>query len=137
MRIDWTPPLRPATAKRDERGAAARPGSFAASLGDPAAPAVAGPAVPAAVDGLFALQEVPDALTGRRRAVARGTALLDRLEELRLALLTGVVSPEGLGELARQLRDARPTIEDPALGGVLDDIELRVAVELAKYAVGR
>jgi hypothetical protein len=137
MRIDWTPPLRPAATKRDERGAAARPGSFAASLGDPAPPTVAGTGGAAAVDGLFALQEVPDALTGRRRALARGTALLDRLEELRLALLAGTVSPDRLGELARQLRDARPPVDDPALGGVLDEIELRVAVELAKYAAAR
>jgi hypothetical protein len=134
MRIESTPPLRPAAAKRDDRRPS-RTAGFASSLeGEPAAMPVAGTGMAGAVEGLFALQEMPDALAGRRRAVARGTALLDRLEELHLALLGGGVSRARLADLERQLAEGRTKVEDARLGELLDQIELRVAVELAKFA---
>jgi hypothetical protein len=64
--------------------------------------------------------------------VQRGATLLDRLDELRLGLLAGVLPRERLDELARTARTARETVDDPRLSLILDDIDLRVAVELAK-----
>ena len=133
MRIEWTPPLRRTTARRDEKSDGASGDKFAAALGgdQPAAPASGAPPA-AAVDALLSLQEMPDALAGRRRAVQRGQTLLDRLEELRLGLLAGIVPRERLDELARLSRTAREAVDDSRLAQLLDDIDLRVAVELAK-----
>jgi len=84
------------------------------------------------VDGLFALQEVADELSGRRKAAARGAALLDRLDELRLGLLSGKMPRAQLEALRQLAREHGPTADDPKLAAILSDIELRVAVELAK-----
>lgn len=133
MRIVGTPPLRTAATRRDERGAPAADNSFSSAVGNEATarPATATAAL-ATVDGLFALQEVADGLTGRRRAVARGKSLLDKLDELRLALLDGAVPRARLYDLARLAREQGPLVDDPQLAEVLAEIELRVAVELAK-----
>jgi len=136
MRIEWTPPVGRTSSRRDEKTDGTSGQKFAAALGgdQPAAPAAAPPAV-SAVDVLLSAQEVPDALAQRRRALQRGNALLDRLEDLRLALLAGVLPRERLDELARLAKSARETVDDPKLSAILDDIDLRVAVELAKLDV--
>lgn len=118
------------------RGSVARYASGQAfSLSGAAAPArlaAATPVMPlAALDAILALQGVGDALSGRRRAVRRGTTLLDLLEEVKADLLVGNVTPERLDLLAEQVTALREKVE-PGLDGVLDEIELRVRVELAK-----
>ena len=134
MRIEWTPPLRrTATVRRESKAGAANDGPFATALSgeQPPAPAAA-PTTVSALDTLLTVQEIPDTIAGRRRAVQRGDALLDRLEDVRLALLTGVLPRERLEQLARLAGTSRATIADPRLSAVLDEIDLRVAVELAK-----
>jgi hypothetical protein len=133
MRIEWTPAVRRTTTRRDEKTDAAQGEKFAAALAGepPPAPATAAPA-PNTLDTLLTLQEVPDAAAGRRRAIRRADTLLDRLDELRLALLTGVLPRERLNELARLAGSAREGFNDPGLTQLLDQVDLRVAVELAK-----
>jgi hypothetical protein len=82
---------------------------------------------------LFQLQEVPDAVAQRRRAVQRGSTLLDRLDDLRLALLGGSLTPGQIGELQRAVTSERALVDDPRLLAVLDEIDLRAKVELAKF----
>ena len=86
----------------------------------------------AALGNLLAIQEVPDPTTDRKRAVLHGETLLDELKELQIGLVQGWVSEDVLRSLAHMLDRPRPGIDDPELNGVLDDIELRAAVELAK-----
>jgi len=133
MRIEWTPSVRRTTTRRDDKTDAAQGEKFSAALAGepPPAPAVAPPAL-GTLDTLLTVQEVPDAAAGRRRAVQRADTLLDRLDELRLALLAGVLPRERLGELARLAGTARAGFNDPGLTQLLDQIDLRVAVELAK-----
>ena len=69
----------------------------------------------------------------RRRAMEWGEDLLADLEDLRIGLLTGTYTKNQLENLAKRLRLQREKIQDPKLMGLLDDIELRAAVELAKY----
>lgn len=87
------------------------------------------------VSALMALQGVEDPLERRRRAIRRGGGLLDRLEELKLALLSGEAGEAALDRLARTLREERPSDADQALTGLLDQIDLRAAVELAKAEI--
>ena len=83
------------------------------------------------IDALLALQSVDDVLTGRRRALKRGNEVLDTLEDLKIDLLSGTIAPAKLRRLLVLVEDGGRTGED-ALDAVLDDIELRAKVELAK-----
>ncbi len=133
MRIEWTPPLRPASQRRDERGTVTDR-SFAPTLGGETAAKVSAPAAAAAtaIEGLLALQEIFDEAGGRRRAVARGDKLLDALDGLRHALLAGALPRSRIEELGRLAAEAVPLTHDPRLAEILGEIELRAAVELAK-----
>ncbi|MFV3126051.1 flagellar assembly protein FliX [Niveispirillum sp. KHB5.9] len=92
-----------------------------------------GPQTAAGINPLFALQEVDDPTSGKkRRARARGEDILDRLDELRLGLLTGSIPLEKLHELTRVLQNRRDSIDDPRLQEILDEIDLRAQVEIAK-----
>jgi len=88
----------------------------------------------AAADSLISVQESPDAVSGQRRKLARqyGDFLLDRLDELKLALLAGSIPKERLAGLAQAIRQKRQRSDDPRLNEILDEIELRVEVEIAK-----
>jgi hypothetical protein len=84
------------------------------------------------VEALLALQDVGGPLERKRRSVRRAGRILDVLDEVKLALLDGELSVVQLDRLRRSVRDERSLTDDPALEGVLDDIELRAAVEIAK-----
>lgn len=84
------------------------------------------------LDALIALQDIGGPLERRRRAVGRAGRILDVLDELKIALLDGAMSPTSLDRLLRTVREERASTDDPRLEGVLDEIETRAAVELAK-----
>lgn len=136
MKILGTGPLHTA----ETRGIRKKPGkddpSFAKELDEGSGSETAARAGEAArvtsLDALLALQEVPDA-TGRRSAgVKRGMDLLDRLDDIRVGLLTGTIPRERLGQILQLVRSRREAFDDPKLTAILDEIELRAAVELAK-----
>lgn len=86
------------------------------------------------IDAILALQAAGGPLTGRKKAIRRGASLLDSLDEIRTDLLIGRIDADRLDRMTAMLSEARErTI--PGLDALLDDIELRVRVELAK--VGR
>lgn len=85
----------------------------------------------AGLDAILALQAVGDFSQSRRKAVKRGTNLLDLLEDMKADLLIGHVTPQRLDAMVMQLGSLRERV-DPAIDAVIDDIELRVRVELAK-----
>jgi hypothetical protein len=66
--------------------------------------------------------------------VRRAGRILDVLDQVKLALLDGRLSLAQLNQLRRAVRDERDFTGDPGLEGVLDEIELRAAVELAKLS---
>ncbi len=82
---------------------------------------------------LLALQEPSTPPERRRKAVRRAGHILDALDDLRIAVL----DPEGVDGAALQrlqgaVREVRNQTEDPGLEDVLEEIELRAAVEIAK-----
>ncbi len=91
----------------------------------------------AGVSALMALQGVEDVAERRRRSIRRGRGLLDRLDELKLARLAGEAGEDALARLGRDIGEARPDEEDAGLRGLLDQIDLRAKVELAKAEVRR
>lgn len=89
----------------------------------------------AGIDTILALQCVEDATQApRRKAVRRGQGLLAGLEAVRADLLMGRISPDRLDELVNLVIEAREETL-PGLDALLDDIELRVRVELAKFGL--
>ncbi len=133
MKVDKLSSLQATAPKRQARKADSPAGDFAAVLagaGEAGAPGAA-PAVPPS-DALLSLQEVPDAVARHARARRHGEDLLDRLDELRLNLLLGRLSPERIEALARAAAVQREQVSDPRLAEILNEIELRAAVELAK-----
>ncbi len=89
------------------------------------------------IDALLAAQAVGDALDGeeRRRLVKYGEDLLDKLEDIRHGLLFGAIPKDKLIALAQMVRSRRGHVTDPRLSAVLDEIELRAEVELAKLSI--
>ncbi len=131
----------PGQARKAGKTEKSAPGAFADRLAE----TMDGPEDAAAVDSapqvsgieaLLATQAVGDATDQeqRRRLIRHGEDLLDRLEEVRHGLLLGAIPKEKLLALAQIVRSRRDTALDSRLGSILDEIELRVEVELAKLS---
>jgi len=133
MKIEGSRPVDNVRLARGQRAGAA--GSFAAEMPQEAkAAAQAGaPAPLTAIDSLIALQEVPDVLAGKARAARRGRDMLDLLEDIRDGLLLGGISRATLNRLLQLVNVKREGFADPGLSALLDDIDLRARVELAKF----
>jgi hypothetical protein len=74
-------------------------------------------------------------LERRRRAVGRAGRILDLLDDVKIALLEGSMTPNALTTLVAAVHEQRDRTDDPNLEGVLDEIETRAAVELAKFGM--
>ena len=61
-----------------------------------------------------------------------GEGVLDRLDQIRHGLLVGAISKNELAELARTLRAGRQRSDDARLNDIIDEVELRAEVEIAK-----
>jgi len=133
MRIDSNRPVLPVVTRRDGKSGSPAAGEFAGSVSEEQPASASAAARPlGTVDGLFALQELPDLLAERKRAVARGGRLLDQLDRLRVGLLEGHLPRTAIADLLQLVQDQRGKIDDPHLSAVLDEIDLRAQVELAK-----
>jgi hypothetical protein len=84
------------------------------------------------IDALIALQGIEDPVERRRRAVKHGRRALDALDELKLGLLAGSLDQSTLLRLKSAATDLGDGSGDERLDQVLAEIDLRVAVELAK-----
>lgn len=89
----------------------------------------------ASLDGLMALQGIETATERKKRAVAKGRKALDVLDNLKLALLDGSVDGPTLARLKVAGDGLTEESGDPGLDSVLGEINLRVAVELAKAGI--
>ncbi len=136
MRITGPGPVRPAEVRRAPRSTDSRNETFTVerSGDEPSGVAMTSSThALAPVDTLLVLQEVADGGDDRRRAVRRGHKLLDHLNDILHGLLVGAIPRHELRALADAARQERGRVGDPRLTRVLDEIELRAAVEVAKY----
>lgn len=85
--------------------------------------------------GLLGAQEVSEDEVQRRKAQKQGKVTLDVLAELRDALIIGTLPLATIRNLESIVAQERGTTTDPVLNGILDEIELRAAVEIAKLQV--
>lgn len=89
------------------------------------------------IDALLALQGEEGPAERRRRAAKRGSFALDALDELKVGVLSGDLGPGTLNRLKAATAGLREGSGDPGLDAVLDAIELRVEVEIAKITPRR
>ncbi len=85
------------------------------------------------VSGVLGVQEIDDALSQASKGKMRATDILDHLDDLRIEILTGAISRDKLVQLTNLVKSRRAQVSDPHLAEVLDEIDLRAQVELAKY----
>jgi hypothetical protein len=96
---------------------------------------VAGPGPIAALDSILMLQGMDDSTEGRSKGAAHGEQLLNLLDAVRDGLLAGNIPRSTLNKLAVAVTRRHDSFADPKLQDVLDQIELRAHVELAKLDV--
>jgi hypothetical protein len=89
------------------------------------------------LEALLALQDVETATERKRRSVRRASHLLDELDGLKAALLGEELTTGHVQRLALAVREQRAATDDPRLEAVLDEIETRAEVELAKLEAVR
>ena len=134
-RIDGPSSIRPTTTirKSGKSGSVSGP-SFSKHLEETdESSAVSGAGALGAVSGVLDIQEVDDALARAARGKLRAEELLDMMDDLRLDLLSGTLSKTKLLRLADVVNTRRTEVTDPNLSQVLDEIDLRAQVELAKF----
>lgn len=92
----------------------------------------------AKVDALLAVQGAESATerAARGRMRERGEAVLRKLDRLRLALLTGNMTLGEVVDLADVVASHREKVNDPGMTAVLDEIDLRAQIEIAKMRKG-
>jgi len=136
MKVAGPGPARPPTpGRKTERGGQSNSGLFARALegsGGDSEPVHGAPPA-SALDALLAIQEVNPDGRKAKRSIVRGRALLDSLDTVRDALLSGSLSADRLGQLRDLIAADREAVEDPNLSELLDEIDLRAQVELAKF----
>jgi hypothetical protein len=85
-------------------------------------------------DAIFAAQMVDDETErqARQETVKKGRKMLEHLEEIRQGLLVGEISKDKLIEISRFVKQQDINVNDEKLKEIMQEIELRVEVELAK-----
>lgn len=88
----------------------------------------------AKVDALLAVQGAESATEGktRRKMYDRGDKVIRQLDHLRLGLLTGKLNLGQVIDLADVIASHREKVNDPEMTAVLDEIDMRAQIEIAK-----
>lgn len=91
----------------------------------------------AQVDALLSIQEAEDPTQGgaKKRMRQRADKILNMLDDVRDAMLGGQLTVGHMVDIADVVASHREKITDPALTGIMDEIDLRAQVELAKMRV--
>jgi hypothetical protein len=135
MKINGSSPIGPSGSSRSTARASSGgfrlPQAQAAETSGTTARAL-GPTGIGSIDALLALQAVGGPLERRRRALRRADKILDVLDEVKISLLEGEVPANALSNLVKAVQQTRDSTDDPGLEAVLNEIETRAAVEIAK-----
>jgi len=133
MEIKSTGRVESSNIRRLARGAGQSSGFSVSDAGEqPRATSLAAPGPLAAVDTILMLQNIDDSTSGAQQGVERGEKLLELLDDVRDGLLSGGIPRLTLNRLASAVARRHENFSDPKLQSVLDEIELRARVELAK-----
>ena len=91
----------------------------------------------AQIDVLLMAQEADDPTQGktRQRMKKRSHKILDALEAVRIKMLSGQLTVGDMINMADVVAEHRERIDDPELTALMDEVDLRAQVELAKLRV--
>ena len=108
-------------------------GAFIAPGPTGAAPTQATQSI-AQLDALLAIQgaEDPTARAAKKRMRERSGSILKELDKIRMAMLGGTLTVGHMIDVADVVASHREKIMDPAMTAIMDEIDLRAQVELAK-----
>lgn len=135
MRVNDRMGAKPSGLAGQANGRPAGAGGFTLSAPPPAQDSVktASVQVTRDVSALFELQMATNSpQDARKRTVRRGAKLLDGLDRLTAALLIGEDKPADWDALLREFQAPRDPNLPKEAQSLLDDVDVRVAVELAK-----
>lgn len=82
------------------------------------------------VDALLLMQQAEEGAGSKD--LSHGHSLLDYLEDIRVAFLTGSIKASVIQDLQQRLLSWQQQSDDPKLLKIIDEIQLRAQVELAK-----
>ncbi len=127
------------TSETKKKGKVSGGGSFGDLIGA-GAPSVGGSNATQSIahlESLLAVQGTDDPAekAKRNKMHIRADHLLDQLENLRMALLTGQLTVGHVIDIADVVASHREKISDPEMTALLDEIDLRAQVEIAKMRV--
>ena len=88
----------------------------------------------ARVDSLLSVQgaESPTERAARKRMHQRGEDILHELDRLRHSILTGTMTLGQVIDIADVVASHRERVTDPRLTAILDEVDLRAQIEIAK-----
>ena len=111
-------------------------GDFVSQGASQAAPSSPSKSI-AKVDSLLAVQSVedPTARAAKKRMRQRGNDILSELDKIRMAMLNGSLTVGHMIDVADVVASHREKVTDPVLTAIMDEIDLRAQVELAKMRV--
>lgn len=125
-----------AKSKKTDKAKTQGDGSFGELIGDGAHETQGASASQAMtrVDSLLDVQaaEDPTERAARQRMQQRAHSILDELENIRVSLLTGTLTIGQMLNIADIVASHREKISDPQLVEIMDEIDLRAQVEIAK-----
>jgi hypothetical protein len=137
MKIEGPDKARDAAAAKKKGKAGGADGSFSGLLqsgGTETAAPTAAPASVGMIDMLLAVQGADDPAqrAAKGRMVSRASNILEELDKIRMGLLTGTLTVGQVIDIADVVASHREKIMDPRLTAILDEIDLRAQIELAK-----
>jgi len=136
MKVEGPDKSRQASQTKKKERVSSGDGTFGSMLTEAAKEADAASAAHsvARVDALLSVQaaENPTERAARRRMHQRGDNILNELEKIRMGLLTGGLTVGDVMNVADVVAAHREKVMDPKLTAILDEIDLRAQVEIAK-----
>lgn len=90
-----------------------------------------------AMSQLMQVQEIGERATFRKQCIEHGDQLLDDLNRLQLDILTGDLNENSLKSIVDQIKRTPRRNDDLHLQEILDQIQQRAEIELAKIEMSR
>ena len=134
MKITGPGGIRPSQAKRGGKSGKSSDAKFTipTAAGETSTASVSSAGPISSIEAVLALQGVPSPTDERKAALDWGQDMLDKLDQVRHGLLLGTIPVAQLQTLRKNLEGRHNQVSDPKLVQILAEIEVRVAVELAK-----
>mgnify|MGYP001393284604 CR=1 FL=1 len=125
------------SSKKTGKAGAVGSSSFGSMISSSESEAPAHAAAAGAIAGIDALlmaqeSEDPTERAARKRMHERAEDLLGELDKIKIGMLTGTLSVGNLIDIADVVASHREKLKDPQLCALLDEIDLRAQIEIAK-----